>query len=139
MSISHPRILLAEDSTPDAKLLMKLLTESGFHGEFVWCTDGEMVLDSLLGKKESELPNLILMDIGLPRLNGHEILSRLREDGSCDKIPVIMLSSSTMPAEINKTYEAGVKGYYSKPLDLDGFERLVTKLVKEDFPRLGVG
>jgi len=138
-AVKYSRILLAEDSTPDAKLLMSLFQENGFLGEFIWCTDGEMVLNTLFRRSSDEmLPQLILLDIGLPKYNGHEILSRLKGDARCARIPVIMLSSSSQPSEIMSTLERGVVSYYSKPADLRGFEILVERLLREDLPRLGL-
>ncbi len=136
-----PRILLAEDSTPDAKLLMTLFEENGFQGRFTWCTDGEMVLKHLLQREaDEELPQIILLDVGLPKINGHEILDRLKDDPSCSKIPVIMLSASSRITDYPGPTPGvnAVSRYYSKPMDLKGFEDLVTQLMREDFPSLGV-
>ena len=116
-------ILLVEDNAGDVRLTREALLEAQVDAELVAVPDGEQALAFLRG--EAATPELILLDLNLPKKNGLEVLEEIKSDDALRQIPVIMLTTSSSARDIAACYDRGVNCYVVKPLDLDDFTRLV--------------
>lgn len=122
-----PSILLVEDDSGDIELTLRAIQLIDEKFDIIVCRDGLEALNFLFaeGKYESrdinELPQLILLDINLPKMNGHEVLRTIRGNAITRFIPVVILSSSDESNDIKKGYELGNNSYIRKPIDYDEF------------------
>jgi CheY-like chemotaxis protein len=118
-------ILLVEDNPDHAEFALKALRGDNITTQVIWAKDGQEALDILEGRRQTARPDLILLDIHLPKVNGHEVLRRVKADPELQSIPVVMLSTSESAEEVNATYRAGANSYVSKPVAFKVFsERL---------------
>jgi chemotaxis family two-component system response regulator Rcp1 len=125
-------ILLVEDNEGDARLTKEALTENKMHHKLNVVRDGEEALKFLKreGKHVSApRPDLILLDLNLPKKNGREVLSEIKKDLSLRRIPVVILTVSQNEEDIMKSYDLYANCYIAKPVDLNQFMEIV-KLVK---------
>lgn len=122
-------ILLIEDNPGDVELTREALTESGkIMNHLEVAIDGEQALDYLYQRGEfanSVRPDLILLDLNLPKLDGRDVLKVVKEDHDLSKIPVIILSSSEAASDIQKSYQLHANCFVTKPVQLDDFIRVV--------------
>lgn len=111
-------ILMAEDDPDDRTLLQEAFAEAGMPGRLDFVENGHELLDALAvaesGAAESP-PNLILLDLNMPRMGGHAALARIKQDPALRKIPVIVLSTSDAEEDIARAYDLGVNSYITKP------------------------
>lgn len=126
-------ILLVEDNASDEKLTLRALERCGVACEVVVRRDGPDALDYLLGTGESDAghrpsPALILLDLNLPRLDGLDVLRRIRLDPRTRLLPVVMLTSSKQDEDVRGSYVAGANAYACKPVDFTEFGHLVKTL-----------
>ena len=125
-------ILLVEDNLADAALVI----EASKEGELVNFTTVENGIEALSylrkeGKyKDVKTPNIIFLDLNLPKKNGHEFLSEIKQDEYLKRIPIIILTSSKSREDILKSYNLYANCYIQKPVDFDGFVRMIQS-VKE--------
>ena len=117
-------ILLVEDSDADAELTLRVLRKARLANRVVWVKDGQEALDFLYGEGEyvsrpPTRPRLVLLDLKLPRLNGIDVLRRLKGDERQKSIPVVMLTSSNEERDIVESYSLGVNSYLIKPVEFD--------------------
>jgi CheY-like chemotaxis protein len=122
-------ILLIEDNDGDILLFKESFEDAGILANIEVITDGKLALDyfqQLSISTEGKNPDLIFLDINLPKKNGHEVLEYLKSTDSLKEIPVIMLSTSSWYKDIEKANEAGVLLFISKPFDVDQFLRKIT-------------
>jgi two-component system, chemotaxis family, response regulator Rcp1 len=117
------RILLVEDNAGDVRLTREALREAEVAVDLVAVADGDQALEFLRG--EGARPDLILLDLNLPRKNGLEVLEEIKGDPELRHTPVIMLTTSSSARDIAACYDRGVNCYVVKPLDLDDFTGLV--------------
>jgi two-component system, chemotaxis family, response regulator Rcp1 len=117
------RILLVEDNAGDVRLTREALREAEVAVDLVAVPDGDQALEFLRG--EGARPDLILLDLNLPRKNGLEVLEEIKGDPELRHTPVIMLTTSSSARDIAACYDRGVNCYVVKPLDLDDFTGLV--------------
>lgn len=118
-------ILLVEDNQDHAELTRRALCQSSAH-RVEWVKDGQEALDFLQRRGawatySGGPPSVILLDIGLPKLNGHEVLRSIKTDERLRCIPVIMLSTSADPGDVTRSYQAGANSYVVKALDFADF------------------
>jgi len=121
-------ILLVEDNAGAIRLTREALREAEVAVELVAVADGEQAVAYLRGDGDhagAERPDLILLDLNLPKKNGLEVLEEVRQDAALRHIPVIMLTTSSSARDIAACYDRGVNCYVVKPLDLDDFTALV--------------
>lgn len=127
-------ILLVEDETGDQELIRRALAEGVVAKELHVARDGEEALDYLLGRaanadgKCRPLPDLILLDLNLPRLDGRQFLARVKADPYLRRIPVVVLTTSQQERDIVQSYEAGASSYIVKPTSVDASLRLARVL-----------
>lgn len=121
------KILLVEDNPSDVRLSSLALKSSDFPYELRIISDGEAALDYLKQSgpyAEAPRPDIIFLDLNLPRMNGVEILLELRKDPALRNLPVVVLSGSNLPENIQEAYDAGADLYLTKPMNLDQFSFL---------------
>jgi two-component system response regulator len=127
-------ILLVEDNPDDELLAMRALKKNGILSEVVVARDGVEALDYLFGAGEhtgrdiSVMPQLILLDLKLPRIDGLEVLRRLRSDGRTRLLPVVILTSSKEQQDMLDSYGLGANSYVRKPVNFEQFVRAVEQL-----------
>jgi len=119
-------ILLAEDDLGHASLIQRNLNRSGFVNDIVHVADGQQALDYLncQGEYAERKPNgplLMVLDINMPRVDGVQVLRSVKGDAHLSKIPVIMLTTTDDPREIERCYELGCNVYITKPVAYDKF------------------
>ena len=121
--MSTKSILLVEDNSDDADLTLRALRSSRVPGEVVVARDGEEALDYLFdrGALGHALPACLLLDLNLPKLDGLEVLRRLRADRRTCLMPVVILTASSAPQDIRAAYRLGANSYICKPVNLTLF------------------
>jgi CheY-like chemotaxis protein len=119
-------ILLVEDNPNDAELTQRALRKSEIAARLIIARDGAEALDYLLSDKPK--PKVIFLDLKLPKIDGIEVLRRVREDDRTRAIPVIVLTSSQEERDISECYRLGVNSYVVKPVEFDKFYRAVGDL-----------
>ncbi|HXJ61761.1 MAG TPA: response regulator [Verrucomicrobiae bacterium] len=127
-------ILLIEDNAGDARLAKEALRDAKVKNNLTWIPDGIDALAYLRreGKHErAPRPDLILLDLNLPRKDGREVLSEIKGDDKLKCIPVVILTTSQAEEDVLKAYHLNANCYISKPVDLDQFIRVVKTI--EDF------
>ena len=127
-NIAPIRILLVEDNPGDARLAVEALKESKVHNILHHVKDGVEAMDFLHQRKESSSvppPDLILLDLNLPRKDGREVLEEIKEDSDLRAIPVVVLTTSAAERDLVKTYDLHANAYVIKPIDLDQFIEVV--------------
>jgi CheY-like chemotaxis protein len=133
------KIVLVEDSSGDATLISEFFSEEKNAPHIEWVTDGREALDYVFrqGKyAQAAKPDVILLDLALPRVSGYEALRQLKNQSPYSDIPVIVLTTSYNPVDQKNCMGLGADGYYSKPSSLQGYEDLVQTLIHSEFPRL---
>ena len=125
-------ILLVEDSPADAELTLRALRKANLGDSTLWLQDGQQALDFLLGEgqyagKPPVRPQLILLDMKLPRVSGIDVLRRIKSDAHHRAIPVVMLTSSNEERDIVEAYALGVNSYLVKPVDFQSLGEQVVK------------
>ena len=117
------RLLVVEDNPTDVMLLQEALRAAGHRHEPQIARDGEEAMSHLRGG--GERPDLVLLDLNLPRKNGTEVLAEMRADEQLARIPVIVLTSSAAQQDIDECYARGANAFVVKPQDLDAFMDLI--------------
>jgi CheY-like chemotaxis protein len=132
--INEVDILLVEDNPYDAELTYRALQSKGLAHKLLTCADGVEALDFLFGngmytgRNLTERPKVILLDLKLPRVNGLEVLQRIKADDRTRTIPVVILTSSQEELDIVRSYDLGVNSYTVKPVDFEQFFQVVEEL-----------
>ncbi|MBS1978103.1 MAG: response regulator [Bacteroidetes bacterium] len=119
-------ILLVEDSMEDAELTIRALRKNNLANNLLHLEDGEEALDFLFNT-DSVAPRLILLDLKMPKVDGMEVLRRLKSDPVRRIIPVVVMTSSKEERDIVEAHHLGVNAYVVKPVDFDQFVRAVTE------------
>jgi CheY-like chemotaxis protein len=116
-------ILLAEDDPNDAKLIRRALVKARCANPLQTVSDGEQAIAYLSGtapyedRQQHPLPILLLLDLKMPKKNGFDVLHWIRSQPILKRLPVVVLTSSSVPQDVNKAYEAGSNSYLVKPVD----------------------
>jgi two-component system, response regulator len=136
MSEQRAEILLVEDNPNDVKLTLHAFKIANLANTVHVARDGVEALEFLFGaelssnEKIPEKPKLILLDLKLPRLDGHEVLKRIKKDPRTCSIPVVVLTSSSEERDVMRTYEVGANSYIIKPVDFEQFTESVRDIGK---------
>jgi len=134
MMTDDVEILLVEDNPTDAELALVALKERNLANKLVWVKDGVEALDFLFGtgayagRKVENSPKVVLLDLRLPKVDGLEVLRRLKADERTRQIPVVVLTSSKEDRDVAECYSLGVNSYIGKPVEFDEFSRVVSEL-----------
>jgi len=130
----HIEILLVEDNEGDVFLTRKAFEKAKIANTINVATDGEMALKKLRRQDEyadETLPDIVLLDINLPKKDGKQVLAEMKQDEFLRRIPVVILSSSEAEQDILKSYDFHASGYVVKPLNFEKFREVVSSV--EDF------
>ncbi len=125
--MNHSFIALVEDNADDEALTMRALKKHSIANEIVVLRDGVEALEYLLAP-DRPLPQLVLLDLNLPRINGLEVLQRLREEPRTKLLPIVILTSSNEERDLIEGYRLGVNSYVRKPVDFVQFSDAVRQL-----------
>jgi chemotaxis family two-component system response regulator Rcp1 len=128
------QILLVEDSLADIDLTLEALEEAKFVNEVNTVRDGAAAIAYLrreAGYEEAVRPDLIILDLNLPKRSGHEVLQTLKADSELRRIPVAVLTTSGAESDVVKSYDLGANCYLTKPVDVGQFLKVVQSI--EDF------
>ncbi len=126
-------IIIAEDDAGHARLIEKNLGRVGLHNPVVRFENGQDVIDFLFRRgtgpqRKSDTAYLLLLDIRMPKVDGVEALRQIKEDASLRKLPVIMLTTTDDPREIERCHMLGCNSYIVKPVDYDKFAEAIKQL-----------
>lgn len=134
MSANHEVVILvAEDDAGHARLIEKNLTRGGLRNPIVRFDNGQAVLDFLFRRgagphRATEMPYLLLLDIRMPQVDGIEVLRQIKQDPELRKIPVIMLTTTDDPREVERCHAIGCASYIVKPVDYIKFAEAIKGL-----------
>lgn len=127
-------ILLVEDNPDDEELTLLTLEENNIANSVHVVRDGEEAVNYLFGlasfadRDVSKRPKLILLDLKLPKLNGIEVLEKIKADERTKKIPVVILTSSREEPDIERCYQLGANSYIVKPVDFEQFKKSISQI-----------
>ena len=125
-------VLLVEDNASDAELTIDALKHNNLANKLLHVKDGAAALDFIFGEGEyagreiEDSLKVILLDLKLPRINGIQVLQRIRADERTKRIPVVVLTSSKEDPDIRKCYDLGVNSYVVKPVEFDEFQKAIS-------------
>ena len=133
MSAQQLVILLAEDDDGHAYLIQQNMLDAGLSNKVVHVRDGQEALDYIhcTGTYANRVPDgplLVLLDINMPKVDGVEVLRHLKADPKTEQLPVIMLTTTDDPREVQRCYELGCSSYVIKPVDYDRFVEAIRRL-----------
>lgn len=129
-----PLILLIEDNEDHAELIKRSFSENRVANKITWLNEGEIALQYLFREGNykdpltSPVPDLILLDLNIPKVNGFEVLRHIKSNPELLSVPVVILTSSAAEADIKRSYEAHANSYVVKPIDFLKFTELMDNL-----------
>ena len=127
-------ILLVEDNSSDAEMTIDALMRHGFANKLLHVKDGVAALEFIFAqgkygyRKVEDTPRLILLDLKMPRINGIQVLQKIRSDTRTRRIPVVILTSSKEDPDMYKCYDLGANSYVVKPVEFQQFQKAVSDL-----------
>ena len=126
-----PTLVMIEDDEGHARLIEKNLQRAGIGNTIIHLRDGNQAMQYFLGPLTQVVQHqniLILLDLNLPHIDGHEVLKRLKHDPRTSAIPIIVLTTDDNPREIDRCYELGCNVYMTKPVEYEKFSEAICKL-----------
>ena len=131
--INHVEVLLVEDNIHDAEMTIRSLKKVNLANNLVHVKDGEEAIDFVFAQgkfagRDMVQPKVILLDIKMPKVDGIEVLRRIKSHEATRNIPVVIMTSSKEEQDIISSYELGVNSYVVKPVDFEGFAKAVSQL-----------
>ena len=124
MQLRGVEILLVEDNANDAELTLRALKQRNLANQVHLCRDGAEAMD-FFSDNASPVPKVVLLDLKLPKVDGLEVLKRLKHNARTRTIPVVVLTSSREEPDIERAYALGANSYIVKPVDFEAFARAV--------------
>lgn len=127
-------ILLVEDNPNDAELALRSLKKHRFANSVYWVKDGVEALEYIFGdnpdtaRHMESSPKLILLDLKLPKVNGREVLQKIKSDSQTRSIPVVIMTSSEDERDIEECYRLGANSYITKPVEFEKFAKVVADM-----------
>ncbi len=134
MGFDEIEVLLVEDNETDAELTIRALKRKNLANNLVWVKDGEEALEFIFAsgrysqREVQDLPKLVLLDLRMPKVDGMEVLRKIKADPRTNKIPIVVLTSSKEDEDIVESYNLGVNSYVSKPVEFEEFTEAVSTL-----------
>ncbi len=132
--MAHKDILLVEDNPDDVELTRLAFEEANVANRMIVVRDGAEALDYLFargayaGRDPRELPSIVLLDLNLPKLDGREVLQAIRAEPATRELPVVVLTTSAEPFDVEASYALGVNSYIQKPVDFEQFVAAVRQV-----------
>ena len=132
--MSNKDILLVEDNPDDVELTRIAFAEAKIANDLVVVSDGAQALDFLFARGEyahrdpADLPSIVLLDLNLPKVDGREVLQAIRASEATRNLPVVVLTTSAEPFDVEASYALGVNSYIQKPVDFERFEWAVKQV-----------
>lgn len=129
-------LMMADDDPDDREFVREAFAKSGFAGEFRYVEDGGALVDYLEEaqapgvKSDCRMPDLILLDLNMPRVDGYEALKRIKSSDRLRRIPIVVLSTSDSERDILQTYDEGVNSFITKPRGFDELVEMAGQLKK---------
>lgn len=120
-------ILLVEDNANDAELTLRALKQRNLANQVLVCRDGAEAMD-FFSDGALPVPKVVLLDLKLPKVDGLEVLRRLKQDDRTRSIPIVVLTSSREEPDIERAYALGANSYIVKPVDFEAFARAVSEV-----------
>jgi len=133
-AVEEVEILLVEDNPNDAELAIRALKKSNLANKLLWVKDGVEALEFIFAtgayahRKVVNGPKVIMLDLRLPKVDGMEVLRRVKNDERTKSIPVVVLTSSREDRDIVESYRLGVNSFISKPVEFESFAKTVSEL-----------
>ena len=127
-------ILLVEDNESDAEMTIRILKKNNIANRLLHLHNGADALDYIFAqgiyadRQFENMPKIILLDLKMPKINGIEVLQKIKGDARTKKIPVVMLTSSSEDPDIKQCYDLGVNSYVVKPVEFGEFQNAITNL-----------
>ena len=127
-------VLVAEDDENDALLLQRALIKADIHLFLKFVRDGQEAVEYLNGdapfndRDTNPLPQLLILDLKMPRLTGFEVLGWIRRQPGLKRLPVVVMSSSDLDEDVNRAYDLGANSYFVKPFDTESRDELAQKI-----------
>jgi two-component system response regulator len=127
-------ILLIEDSVSDAEMTIRALKKHNLSHNLVHLKDGALALEFLFatgmytGRNTNNKPKVVLLDLKMPKVNGMQVLERIKNDPATKDIPVVILTSSKEHPDVEKCYKMGVNSYVVKPVEFTSFMKAISEL-----------
>ncbi|MGH8749378.1 MAG: response regulator [Burkholderiales bacterium] len=127
-------ILLVEDTPADAEMTLRALRRNNLANRVHWVKDGAVALDFMFrtgdyaGRNQNQTPKLIMLDIKMPKVDGIEVLRRLKVDEATRQVPVVVMTSSNEERDVLESYRLGVNSYIVKPVQFEAFLETVAKI-----------
>lgn len=127
-------ILIVEDNSSDAEMTIRALKKNNLANKLIHLKDGAEALNFIFAegnysyRKVENVPKVILLDLKMPKLNGIEVLQKIKSDERTKKIPVVVLTSSKEDPDIQECYRLGVNSYVVKPVEFDKFVKAISEL-----------
>ena len=134
MDMNEVEILLVEDNPNDAELTLRALKKSNLANRVFHAKDGAEALEFIFaegayaGRSIENTPKVILLDLKLPKVNGIEVLQRIKTDERTKTIPIVVMTSSREDTDLEKCYALGVNSYIVKPVEFESFAKTVSEL-----------
>ncbi len=129
------QIILVEDNLDDAALVIRALKKNNLANHLVHLKDGVEAIDFVFGTGtfegkgiQSKMPKVMLLDLKMPRVNGMEVLEKIKSDPNTKSIPIVILTSSAEDPDIKRCYQLGANSYIVKPVEFDNFSKAVSDL-----------
>ena len=121
------KILLVEDSLADVELTLDALQDAKVANDVTVVRDGAAALEHLRAHPDNA-PDLVILDLNLPRLTGHEVLAAMRADEALRRIPVAVLTTSSAESDVEKSYDLGANCFLTKPVEIEQFIHVVQSI-----------
>ncbi len=131
MGMKEKSILLVEDNPDDEMLTLRALKKNNILNKVIVARDGALALDLLFGpedKRMPDLPQIVLLDLNLPKVNGLEVLKKIRSNERTCLLPVVILTTSNEDRDRIESYRLGANSYIRKPVDFDQFSNAILQL-----------
>ena len=125
--VEQIEILLVEDSPHDAEMTLRALRRNNLANHVHWVKDGAEALDYLFSA-ERKKPKLVLLDLKMPKVDGIEVLRRLKSDAVLQSLPVVVMTSSNEQRDVVESYRLGANSYIVKPVEFEAFLETVAKI-----------
>jgi len=124
-------ILLIEDDSEDFDLIMEFIKDSDLNLEVKLCKDGPTAIDYLFSKeiyKTNKMPDLIILDLNMPKMNGLNLLKEIKKDDVLRVVPILVLTTSDDSEDIKSSYYLGASCYIVKPMGIESFQKVIQSI-----------